>query len=159
MRRVIFAALSTIAGLVMLLSFKSRSTPTAMVRSTGSTGNLNPSTTDAGPATGASAPSTTANAAGTSGTKTETGVAADTRYGPVQVRITVTDGRVTGVEAVEYPQETRRDEEINAYAIPELNQEATAARSADIDMITGATYTSDGYIASLQSALNEAGLR
>ena len=87
-----------------------------------------------------------------------TGAAADTRYGPVQVQITVTDGKVTSVKAVEYPREDPRDAEINSYAIPQLNQEATSAKSAQIDTVSGATYTSEGYIESLQSALNQAGL-
>ena len=87
-----------------------------------------------------------------------TGEAADTRYGPVQVQITVRNGQITGVNAVEYPQESSRDEQINAYAIPQLNQEALAAKSANIDMVSGATYTSSGYLTSLQSALNQAGL-
>jgi uncharacterized protein with FMN-binding domain len=76
----------------------------------------------------------------------------------VQVQITVTDGTVTAVQAVDYPQNDPRDQQINSYAIPVLNQEATAARSTSIDMVSGATYTSQGYIQSLQGALDQAGL-
>lgn|SRR5437763_654851 len=141
MKRVIFAAVSTVAGLTMLLSFKTRATPTAAA--------TNPAVSAGTP--GPSTPST-------SGTTTVTGSASNTRYGPVQVKITVTNGQVTAVQAVEYPQESRRDEQINAYAIPVLNQEATAAKTAKIDMVSGATYTSSGYINSLQNALNKAGL-
>jgi Uncharacterized protein conserved in bacteria len=71
----------------------------------------------------------------------------------------VTNGKLTDVTAVEYPSENPRDQEINSYAIPALNQEALAAGSAKIDMISGATYTSQGYIDSLQSALDKAGLK
>jgi uncharacterized protein with FMN-binding domain len=85
-----------------------------------------------------------------------TGDAADTQYGPVQVKITVTNGKLTSVSAIEYPENDPRDAQINAYAIPALNQEAKAAGSADIDMISGATFTSEGYIQSLQSALDKA---
>ena len=67
-------------------------------------------------------------------------------------------GRITAASAVEYPQDTPRDEQINAYAIPQLNSEAVAAGSASIDSVSGATYTSQGYIGSLQSALDKAGL-
>jgi uncharacterized protein with FMN-binding domain len=86
-----------------------------------------------------------------------TGEAIDTIYGPVQVRITVTGGKITAVTATEYPQESPRDYQINSYAIPALNQETLQASSASIDSISGATYTSQGYIGSLQNALDQAG--
>jgi len=81
-----------------------------------------------------------------------------TRYGPVQVQVTVKNGAVTSVSATEYPMSDPRDAQINSYAIPQLNAEATSAGSANIDMVSGATYTSEGYLSSLQSALNQAGL-
>jgi uncharacterized protein with FMN-binding domain len=87
-----------------------------------------------------------------------TGSAVDTRYGPVQVQITVTNGKLSAIKALEYPTDKQKDIEINSYAIPQLNREALAAKSANIDMISGATYTSTGYINSLQSALTKAGL-
>jgi uncharacterized protein with FMN-binding domain len=59
---------------------------------------------------------------------------------------------------VEYPENSPRDQQINAYAVPELNQEAVTAGRATIDVVSGATYTSNGYITSLQSALDQAGL-
>ena len=74
------------------------------------------------------------------------------------MQITVQNGTLTAVNAVVYPQNNSRDEQINSYAIPQLNQEAMSAKSANIDMVSGATYTSDGYIGSLQSALDKAGL-
>ncbi len=72
----------------------------------------------------------------------------------MQVRITVRNGKLTDVTAIDYPNGSGRDQEINAYAIPQLNQETLQAGSANIDMVSGATYTSDGYITSLQSALD-----
>jgi uncharacterized protein with FMN-binding domain len=81
-----------------------------------------------------------------------------TRWGAVQVEITVADGKITAVQAVEYPQNNARDRQINAYAIPALAQEATQAQSAKIDVVSGATVTSDGYIQSLQSAIDQAHL-
>jgi uncharacterized protein with FMN-binding domain len=86
------------------------------------------------------------------------GDAADTRYGPVQVQVVVKNGTVTSVEAVDYPTSDPRDAQINSYAIPQLNAEALSAGSASIDMVSGATYTSEGYLSSLQSALDKAGL-
>ena len=87
-----------------------------------------------------------------------TGAEAQTIYGPVQVKVTVKNGKVTAAEAIEYPNNDPRDAQINAYAIPALNSEAVSASSARIDTISGATYTSQGYMSSLQSALDKAGL-
>lgn len=69
-----------------------------------------------------------------------TGSAASTRYGPVQVRVTVSNGQITAVDTVEYPTGSGRDRQINARAIPVLDQEAVAAQSAKIDMVSGATW-------------------
>ena len=68
------------------------------------------------------------------------------------------NGKITSAEAVDYPANDPRDQEINSYAIPQLNSEALAASSAQIDTVSGATYTSEGYVTSLQSALDKAGL-
>jgi len=76
----------------------------------------------------------------------------------VQVQITVANGTVTAVDVVEYPTSNGRDQQINARAVPTLVQETLQAQSAGIDMVSGATYTSDGYLQSLQSALDQAGL-
>jgi uncharacterized protein with FMN-binding domain len=105
----------------------------------------------------ASAPSTGAPSA-TGASTTFTGAVAQTRWGPVQVRITVADGKVTAVDVPQYPTGNGRDREINADALPELTQETLSAQSADIDMVSGATVTSQGYLTSLQSALDQARL-
>jgi uncharacterized protein with FMN-binding domain len=81
-----------------------------------------------------------------------------TRYGPVQLRITLTGGRITKITALQLPQDNPRDQEIAGFAVPQLTQEALAAQSAHIDSVSGATYTSDGYVRSLQSAIDKAGL-
>jgi uncharacterized protein with FMN-binding domain len=94
-----------------------------------------------------------------SGTATTvTGSTASTRWGDVQVSITVSDGKITAVDVPEYPTGNGKDREINADALPVLTQETLAAQSADIDMVSGATVTSQGYLQSLQSALDKAGL-
>ncbi|KUN20521.1 FMN-binding protein [Streptomyces antibioticus] len=103
------------------------------------------------PSQGASAP-----AQGAAASKTLTGTVAQTQYGPVQVRITVSNGKITKAEAVQAPQggtSTQKTE----LAVPKLNAAAVAAGSADIDSVSGATYTSAGYKKSLQSALDQAG--
>jgi uncharacterized protein with FMN-binding domain len=81
-----------------------------------------------------------------------------TRWGPVKVTITVANGKVTAADAVEVPSGNPRDDEINSYAVPVLNQEVLDAQNAGIDTVSGATVTSDGYIQSLQSALDAAHL-
>jgi hypothetical protein len=87
-----------------------------------------------------------------------TGDVANTRWGPVQVQLTVAEGRITDVAVVRYPNGNRRDQEINAQALPILVQDTLDAQSAQIDMVSGATVTSEGYLESLQSALDQAGL-
>jgi uncharacterized protein with FMN-binding domain len=135
MRRVILAIVCTAAVLALVLSFKTRTQPAVAPPAPGRP----PASTAGGPAT------------------TVTGDVVQTVYGPVQVRITVAGGQVTAVTAPQYPQDTPRDDQINEYAIPRLNSEAVAAGSADIDAVSGATYTSQGYVGSLQSALDKAG--
>jgi uncharacterized protein with FMN-binding domain len=154
LRRVILAICATAAGLVLLLTFKTHTQSAAPGTSPAAAlGSPSPGTG------GAAAPASTAAGTQAAGpAKTVTGAAWPTIYGPVQVRVTVKAGKVTGVTAVEYPTGTPRDEQINAFAIPQLNSEALAAGSAKIDTVSGATYTSGGYVGSLQNALDKAGI-
>jgi uncharacterized protein with FMN-binding domain len=163
MRRVILAIVSTAIALVFLLSFKTHTqaalgSPAAALGTPtpGSTGPASTGPASTGP--GSTGPASTARASTASGSKTVTGEAIGTIYGPVQVRITVKGGKITAVTATQYPEETPRDYQINSYAIPALNSETLQASSAGIDSISGATYTSQGYIGSLQNALDRAGL-
>ena len=151
MRRAIVTFAATVVGLVLLLSFKTHSTATTLTTPPAALAN------PAGSAsTGSGGGSGSGSGGSASGSTTVTGDAVDTQFGPVQVKITITNGQLTAADAVEYPTERSRDIEINSYAIPQLNQEAVAAKSAQIDTISGATYTSEGYISSLQSALDKA---
>ena len=84
------------------------------------------------------------------------GQSMDTRYGPVQVQITIRSHRIIKATAIDYPQGSSTDQEINSSAIPQLDDETLQAQSAQIDTVSGATYTSDGYQRSLQSALDSA---
>ncbi len=84
------------------------------------------------------------------------GAAVDTDYGPVQVRVTISGGRITDVSTPVYPQESGRDRRINTAAIPQLQSEALAAQGVHIDAVSGATYTTQGFVSSLQSALDAA---
>ncbi|MFJ1973585.1 FMN-binding protein [Streptomyces sp. NPDC087903] len=146
LRRIVLASAATVSGMVLLLSLKPHSTPQVAVAA--------PVTA---PSTAPSGGSTSGSGSGSStGTKTVTGDTVQTRWGPVQVRITLKNGKLTEVTAVTYPTENPRDQEINSYAIPRLRAEALTAQSASIDTVSGATYTSDGYRQSLQSALDSA---
>lgn len=139
MRRAILAIVTTVTALVLVLSYKTHSASSL-----------------ATPPAAVSSPTPSTSTAATS--TRVTGDAVQTTYGPVQVEITVTNGKVVLATAVDYPTNDPRDAQINSYAIPALNQEAAQAGSASIDMVSGATYTSEGYIQSLQSALDKAGI-
>jgi uncharacterized protein with FMN-binding domain len=152
MRRITLWVMSTVAAVVLLFSYRTStmgSTPAATAAAT-ATG---PGTTSAD---GGTAGGTASGSTG-SGT-TYTGSVAQTRWGPVQVAITVDNGKITNVSVPTYPNNNGRDREINAYALPVLNKETLAAQSAQIDAVSGATVTSDGYKESLQAALSAAHL-
>ncbi|MET8169816.1 FMN-binding protein [Streptomyces sp. NPDC005329] len=153
LRRIMLASAATVSGVVLLLSLKPHTTP-AVASSASSPAPSSSSSTTSG-TTGSDGSSGSDGSAAT-GTQTLTGDSVQTRWGPVQVRVTLEDGKLTDVTAVTYPQENPRDQQINAYAIPQLTREALTAQSADIDTVSGATYTSDGYRESLQSALDSA---
>lgn len=89
-------------------------------------------------------------------TTTVNGASADTQYGPVQVQVSIRGHRIFRADAIDYPQGSSRDQEINSFAIPQLDQETLSAQRSSIDTVSGATYTSDGYRQSLQSALDAA---
>ncbi|WP_192748193.1 FMN-binding protein [Actinopolymorpha pittospori] len=79
-----------------------------------------------------------------------------TAYGPVQVQVTMVDSKITDISTLQLPNGNQRDLDIASYAVPELRSEALAAQSAQINAVSGATYTSEGYVESLQSALDRA---
>jgi uncharacterized protein with FMN-binding domain len=81
-----------------------------------------------------------------------------TIYGPIQVDITVKSGKITAVNVPISPDRTVNDVQIGQFALPELVKETISADSANIDAVSGASYTSQGYIKSLQSAIDKAGV-
>ncbi|WP_392675315.1 FMN-binding protein [Streptomyces sp. LN785] len=95
-------------------------------------------------------------AGASTGTGTFTGDPIDTQYGAVQVAALLSKGRITSVKVLQAPDQNGRDQQIAAYALPRLTHEAIGAQSAHIDAVSGASYTSEGYIQSLQSALDRA---
>lgn len=85
-----------------------------------------------------------------------TGTVADAYYGPLQVKAIIQGGKIADVQFLDYPQDRRTSVRINRFAVPELTTEAIQAQSANVDVISGATLTSDAFRESLQSALNSA---
>ncbi|MEN2740311.1 FMN-binding protein [Microbacterium sp. X-17] len=162
MKKIVYAALATLSGLVLLFSYRtSLGTEAPSLASADTVPAADPTSpahqSAAAPSAAApssSAPSTTARSGLKDGSYT--GGAVNTRYGAVQVRVTISGGRITAVDVPQYPDGEARDLQINQRAIPKLVSETLAAQSSRIDLVSGATYTSDGYQQSLQSALDEA---
>lgn len=164
MKRLSLWIVSTAAGVVLLFSYHTSTSGAAGGRVV--TGLAPVGVVADSPVTAASpSPSSTAAPTTTSPTttarKTPTsrrinGAAVPTRYGPVQVQITLSDSRVVLAKAIAYPTGNRRDAEINSRAIPRLDSEVVQAQSASIDAVSGASFTSEGYRESLQSALDAA---
>jgi uncharacterized protein with FMN-binding domain len=162
-RKIVVALMGTVSGLIMLFSYHTSlggsgtlAVPPAI--GVGTTSSSSGGTAGGSTAGGSSSAggSSTSSAGGSS--TTVTGDTAQTRWGPVKVQITVTGAQITDVTAVQYPNGNSLDQEINAYALPVLAQEALRAQSANIDHVSGATVTSDGYVQSLQSAIDQANL-
>jgi uncharacterized protein with FMN-binding domain len=147
MKKIVVAVMSTISGLLLLFSYHTSTNSQAATTTTGESGTGTEATAGTTPS---------ANSSGSSGTYT--GDAVQTRWGTVQVQIVVKDGKVVSADAVQYPSENPKDQQINAYAVPQLNAEVVAAQSGNIDAVSGATVTSGGYITSLQSAIDQANL-
>jgi uncharacterized protein with FMN-binding domain len=150
-QRIVLWFMSTLTVVTLLFGYH---TSTSSEMASGGTSVVAPA-----PGSGTTGTGTdTTSGTGTAQTATVTGTATDTRWGPVQVQITVANGEISDVTVVEYPTGNGKDREINARALPVLVQETLDAQSADIDMVSGATVTSEGYLESLQAALDEAGL-
>ncbi len=156
--RTAAALAGTAGGLALLLSFKTPTT-TGAPRSGSSGGTAAPPapTPTAAPApTGGVAPPTTSSASSTlsTGNARLTGAVVSTPFGDVQVEVDTTAGRITDVRALQLPNDRRRSAEISSYVAPILHDEAVQVQSAQIDIISGATYTSEAYAESLQAALD-----
>jgi uncharacterized protein with FMN-binding domain len=167
MRRVILAVSGTIAGLVALLSFKSHVPSVPVAASAGGSGGS------------ASSSASPGSSAASSGGQTEVvpgafpqgsiaknlpagetavdGKVANTAYGPVQIQLIKQNTKIVKVAVLVQPINTLHDVQIGEFAFPKLISETLAAQDGKIDAVSGATYTSAGYIQSLQSALDKRG--
>ncbi len=159
MKRLVLTVTGTVVGVAALLSFKTQTQTQTPAGSTALPSAGTTATTE--PSTAVVTPGATGTAAGPAvGTapKTYTGKAVTTRYGVVQVKATVANGRITDVAFVQLSAVDGRSQQINSDAAPQLLQESLSQQSAKVDTVSGASYTSDGYRESLQSALDKAGL-
>jgi len=168
MRRVILAVTGTIAGLVALLSFKSHVPSVPVAATTGGSGGSSssspPSSSSSSSSSSSGGQTTTVpgefpqgSLAGklTAGETAVDGKSANTAYGPVQIQLIKQNSKIVKVAVLVQPANTLHDIQIGAFAFPKLISETLAAQSAKIDAVSGASYTSAGYIASLQSALDK----
>jgi uncharacterized protein with FMN-binding domain len=173
MRRAVLTLGGTVAGLAALLSFKTHpatlsasATPAAPAVGGNSAGGAG---MQAGSATAPKQPagkqsagskkqSATKQSSGgtTETTRTVTGAVESTQYGPMQVEVTLAGKRITNVKVLQETDLGSYSQQVDAMAIPKLTSETLAAQSAQIDAVSGASYTSQGYTESLQSALDKA---
>ncbi len=180
MRRALIATMGTAAGLVALLGYKSSGPATAHRVVLGPVGTTSPVPAQggqAGPATSGSAPTAKAGpaptrsapaasapaAAGTSAPTTTparrsfVGQLVQYFYGDIQVEVTMQGSRIVSITVPQNGAADARSQMINSYAVPILEQEALAAQGLNFNAVTGATFTSDAFAQSLQSALQAAG--
>jgi uncharacterized protein with FMN-binding domain len=158
-KRAMIASLLTTAALILLISFK---TPAATTFGTGGNAPVVIPSTAPGATSqvgttgqqGTTVPQTT----GAKGTFTgqKTGTAVQIPFGTVQVQVTFQGGKITDVQPVQMPSDQRHSAEISSAVAPMLHDEVLQAQSAQVNTISGATYTSMGYLQSLQSALDQA---
>lgn len=159
MRRITLWLVSTVAAVVLLFSYRTSTSGTAaasgaaahaqgagIVSGGGAAGGATPSPGTSG----------TSGKSGSTGTTVVNGSVADTRWGPVQVQVSIASGKITEISVLQQPDGNPRDQEINSYALPILHDEVLQAQNANIQTVSGATVTSDGYTQSLQAALDAA---
>jgi FMN-binding domain len=156
MRRALLTLGGTAAGLAALFSFKTHSLPAA--DPTTSTPAASPATSQPmASGTGPGSASPAGSASIPVSTRTVTGTVANTQYGPMQVKVALAGMKITKVTVLQRTDDGAESDEIDGNAIPKLTSETLVAQSAHIDAVSGASYTSSGYIQSLQSALDQAG--
>jgi uncharacterized protein with FMN-binding domain len=171
MRRLLLALAGTAAGLAAVLSFKTQGSAATSgavaapqtgtqgsASAAASTGSTSPKSSGGTAAArqGGTAAGQQGGTAAAAGAKVLTGAVDNTSYGPMQVQVTMEGRKITGVKVLQETNTGSLSQQIDANAIPQLTKETLAAQSARIDAVSGASYTSAGYIKSLQSALDQA---
>jgi uncharacterized protein with FMN-binding domain len=173
MRRAILTLGSTAAGVAALLSFKTHSSVADVAEPGASPAAASAAATPATSATASAkakaSPAATpmkmkakasatpmSGSGGSTATRTVTGAVETTMYGPMQVKVTLDGTKITNVAVVQETNDGQESQQIDSFSIPKLTAETLSAQSARIDTVSGATTTSQGYIGSLQSALDQA---
>ena len=155
MRRAIPVLVTTAGGLALLANFHTSSSAATIAAGSGT--DTSPTTSTSSPLAGSGATSTTAPATSSAGsTRTVDGPVAATEYGDVQVEVVLNGSKIVDVKALQMPNDRARSARISQEAEPLLRKQVLQAQSAKIHLVSGATYTSDGYIRSLQAALSQA---
>jgi len=164
MRRVVLALLATAIGLVLLLSYKAHTpVPVGSALTSPDSGSSPQTTPTAGTGTGtgtggsSGSTTTTTTTSGKVQNGTFVGDPITSQFSTIQVQVTVSGGKITDITVVQDADNEQHSAEVDAFAIPTLKSEALSAQSANIDSVSGATYTSQSYTQSLQSALDKAG--
>jgi uncharacterized protein with FMN-binding domain len=156
--RAAVAIVATAIAVVLLFSFKTPAqarprTPAADVSQASPTPSASPSPSDSSAPT----PTPTPSSSGLTYKDGQyTGQDFQNQFGDTQVKVTISGGKITDVQALQLPFDRQRSAEISQYAAPQLHDEVLQAQSAQIDSLSGATYTSDSYAQSVQSALDQA---
>ena len=173
MRRAILTLGSTAAGLAALLSFKTHSSVAEVAdpgaspaAASASAVGPHPSAVASSAKAKATAPpmkaeakasaSPSSGSGASTATRTITGAVETTMYGPMQVKVTLDGTKITNVSVVQETNDGQESQQIDSFSVPKLTAETLTAQSARIDAVSGATQTSQGYIGSLQSALDQA---
>ncbi len=160
-----FTVAVLIIGAFILYSFiYNHSSPVALLPN-----NSTDSSASSSSSTRASSTSVVPTASGATGTPSATstsnslykdgsytGSVADAQWGYIQVKAIIQSGKITDVQFLQHPNERNRSVMINDYADPQLTSEAVQAQSANVDIVTGATDTSEAFIQSLSDALSQA---
>ncbi len=158
MKRAPIVITSTAAGLVLVLTFHT-SPPSLHVKT--ATGSTNDGTTGkpGGSTTTTPGATPTTEPTGANTTRKATGSDIQYRYGDIQLEVTTSGSRITDISIAQEGSSDGRSFQINSQAVPILQSESLSAQSAQIDGVSGATYTSEAYAQSLQSALDKLGIQ
>jgi uncharacterized protein with FMN-binding domain len=160
MRRAIPVITATAGGLALIAGFHTNPTGLRLATSPDPTRTTTPTSTATPTST---TPATSSRASASTSTvapavpRSVVGPVVTTLYGLVQVRASLLGRQIVDVQALQLPSDRARSVSISQYAGPRLRYEALQAQSANISLVSGASYTSEGYIRSLQGALNQAG--
>jgi uncharacterized protein with FMN-binding domain len=158
-KRAIGAVVATVVGVIWLVTFRvtphARPVAAAPPPSPAPATSETPSSAPAAPAAPAATAMPTPAPTNRPANGSFTGALVPTRFGDVQVRIVVTSGRVTDVVAVQMPSDRARSAEITQYVTPVLRSEVIRAQNAQIDVISGATFTSEAYAESVNDAMRQ----